>query len=260
MDANDRARFERWLHGGAACAVATAVAGVFSSFRVAPEARTPTPVLSRPGAAEAAPTYRELREARRGDNRLRHPDALAETARERPALTDPWTPSDLARSEALARRGERRAYEGAPPTVPHPIDQGAYPNCTACHAEGMVLAGRTAPAMPHAAYASCTQCHVVSTRPMPGEPLAGGPPVDNTFQGLEPPQGGERAWPGAPPTIPHRTLMRERCDSCHGVLSAGIRSSHPWRQSCQQCHAPSAELDQRPIFEPAVLPSIAARP
>ena len=25
----------------------------------------------------------------------------------------------------------------------------------------------------------------------------------------------------------------------------GLRSSHAWRASCQQCHAPSAALDQR---------------
>ncbi|MBK6532709.1 MAG: hypothetical protein IPF99_24875 [Deltaproteobacteria bacterium] len=41
--------------------------------------------------------------------------------------------------------------------------------------------------------------------------------------------------------------MRGRCESCHGVLSQGIRSTHPWRESCTQCHAPSAALDQRPM-------------
>jgi nitrate reductase (cytochrome), electron transfer subunit len=57
---------------------------------------------------------------------------------------------------------------------------------------------------------------------------------------------GERAGPGAPPTVPHATTMRERCSSCHGVAGAlGMRSTHPWRESCTQCHAPSAVLDQR---------------
>ena len=57
---------------------------------------------------------------------------------------------------------------------------------------------------------------------------------------------GNRAWSIAPPEIPHRTFMQERCESCHGVNGRdAIRSTHPWRQSCEQCHAPSAEFDQR---------------
>ncbi len=149
------------------------------------------------------------------------------------------------RAAALARRATRRAYDGAPPTIPHAIDQLAVPSCLACHDRGKVIAGMTAPRMSHARHDSCVQCHVVSDDPR--RAVAATPPAPETlFVGLESVRGGERAWPGAPPTTPHSTLMRERCDACHGTLGAlGMRSTHPWRQSCVQCHAPSAALDQR---------------
>jgi cytochrome c-type protein NapB len=128
--------------------------------------------------------------------------------------------------------------------VPHAIDQIGVPACLACHDRGMQVGALIARPMSHEPRASCVQCHVVSEDPRPG--VITPPPPVNTFVGLAAPNGGERAWDGAPPTIPHATRMRERCDSCHGVLGVvGMRSTHPWRASCTQCHAPSAALDQR---------------
>jgi cytochrome c-type protein NapB len=103
--------------------------------------------------------------------------------------------------------------------------------------------------MSHTAMASCTQCHVVEEAPMPGG--ADLPPdprdVGNAFVGLPSPTAGPRAWDVAPPQVPHRTFMRENCDSCHGVNGRdALRSSHPWRESCEQCHAASAQADGRP--------------
>jgi nitrate reductase (cytochrome), electron transfer subunit len=96
--------------------------------------------------------------------------------------------------------------------------------------------------MSHKPYASCTQCHVVAVTPMPGGAelaldLRGG---ENGFVGLEQPTSGPR-WTGiAPPQLPHRTWMRENCTSCHGPNGRdAIRSSHPYRQSCTQCHTAS---------------------
>ena len=169
------------------------------------------------------------------------------------------------REQALARRASRRAYDGAPPTVPHAIDQLDVPACLRCHERGARIATLVAPRMSHAVMSSCVQCHVVSEDPRatdPGAPAsaiaATGPALpplvvaDSAFVGLPAPRGGERAWPGAPPTIPHTTWMRERCDSCHGVWGAqGVKSTHPWRASCTQCHAPAAALDQRPVWTPA---------
>lgn len=199
------------------------------------------------GEVEPAPTYALERENRRG-NRARHGGNLVAMENDRPQLWDPVPAvDDAARQQALAHRAERRAYNGAPPVIPHPIDQGAYPNCATCHERGMRVGQRVAPMMSHPRYENCYQCHVVNTQPMPGPALSEETPPyrDNSFVGLET-QPSTRWWAGAPPTTPHSTLMRSRCESCHGVLGSGIRSSHPWRQSCVQCHAISSQLDQRP--------------
>jgi len=157
-----------------------------------------------------------------------------------------------ARGPSVEARMAMRAYEGAPPTIPHPIDQAGAPACLACHGEGIKIGTRVAPKMSHTPLTSCTQCHVVQDFPFPAgtEPLQPEMPA-NSFVGLPSPTRGERAWEGAPPTIPHATAMRSECMSCHGPQGrAGLRTSHPWRQSCTQCHAPSAALDQRPSSLP----------
>jgi cytochrome c-type protein NapB len=121
----------------------------------------------------------------------------------------------------------------------------------------MTIGQHRAPGLPHAHYDNCTQCHVVGADPRPNGPAT--VLSESLFVGLDSPVRGERAWPGAPPTIPHATLMRGECTSCHGVGGRlGMRSPHPDRQNCQQCHAPSAALNQRRAT-PGVSPSIAWR-
>ena len=144
-----------------------------------------------------------------------------------------------------ALRAARRAYDGAPPTIPHP-DPGAA--CAACHdADGQSVGERFAPASPHAGAAAedrterCRQCHVFVT--------TDGLFAANRFIGL--PQtlrAGSRAAPGAPPTIPHRLLMRERCLACHGGAGGRpeIRTSHPERERCRQCHVPVLDAGRFP--------------
>lgn len=89
------------------------------------------------------------------------------------------------------------------------------------------------------------QLYTVSRR-REGPPTPPPPLSSNSFVGEQPVFPGARAWPGAPPTIPHTTFMRINCASCHGVAGAlGMRSTHPFRDSCTQCHAPSATRDQR---------------
>jgi cytochrome c-type protein NapB len=144
-----------------------------------------------------------------------------------------------------AVRAERRAYDGAPPTAPH-ADFGAP--CGACHdADGQSVGAAYAPASPHLGTAAepgtqrCRQCHAfVTTNDVF---------VANAFIGL--PQNlraGGRAAPGAPPTIPHRILMRENCVACHAGPGAReeIRSSHPERARCRQCHVPVTEAGAFP--------------
>lgn len=149
--------------------------------------------------------------------------------------------TEQGRQAALTARSQRRAFEGAPPVVPHPIDQMDTASCLACHTHGLNIAGINAPAMSHPVLTNCTQCHVEMRSPdLPDLPTA-----PNLFIGLDAQLGGSRAWQGAPPTIPHTTFMRENCLSCHGPHGPqAIRTTHPWQINCLQCHAPSAILNQ----------------
>ena len=189
------------------------------------------------------------------------PLALAASAGQQPGLHRGLTPERLVefygsapassseRAATLERRAQRRAYAGAPPVVPHAIDQLGTQACTVCHAEGMQVGNVVAPAMSHGYLANCTQCHVEARGALPlewgeAELLSMG----SLFQGQSEPGAGSRAWQGAPPTIPHSTWMRSACITCHASeVGAGLQTSHPWRTSCTQCHAPSADLDQMPV-------------
>ncbi len=88
--------------------------------------------------------------------------------------------------------------------------------------------------------ANCRQCHVFIQTP---ELF-----VASRFTGM--PQDlrrGERLFEGAPPVIPHKLFMREDCNACHTGTAAReeIRTSHPERARCRQCHA--AQLTTEPF-------------
>jgi len=205
------------------------------------------PHVEHPEDIPQARTYRELRDSPRG-NGSGWSEGVAAANSAMPAIVDAVELVDTAKDDALAHRAARRAYDGAPPTIPHKIRQGSAAECLACHEDGLRMGQRRAPMRPHDAYTSCTQCHVTAVTPMPGGYDLEVDPrnVANSFDGLPSPVMGPRAWDIAPPEIPHTSQMRERCHSCHGVNGRdAIRSSHPWRQSCTQCHAPNAEKDRR---------------
>lgn len=135
-------------------------------------------------------------------------------------------------------RAAGRAYDGAPPTIPHDAAIGA---CASCHdADGAAIAGiGVAPASPHGdaaaggALSRFRQCHVPAT--------AAALLIASRFTGL--PQGpwkGSRATPGAPPRIPHSLQMRGECLACHAGpgARAELRTTHPERVRCRQCHVP----------------------
>ncbi|MCA9564922.1 MAG: nitrate reductase cytochrome c-type subunit, partial [Myxococcales bacterium] len=153
---------------------------------------------------------------------------------------------------SLANDSHRRnrAFDGAPPTVPHSIDSIDATQCVACHYDGVVLDGQIARPMSHPYLTNCTQCHTT------GLPYGGSaaltwtnPAPENNHEGLLWSQRGERAWIGAPPTLPHPVWMRQRCDSCHGATGRpGLRTSHPARQNCLQCHAPQSGIEQNPTL------------
>jgi cytochrome c-type protein NapB len=106
-----------------------------------------------------------------------------------------------------------------------------------------------APANPHldtgrvGGTTHCRQCHVHATK--------SGEFVASQFRGI--PQiirRGERLYPGAPPVVPHPVAMRENCFACHAGAAARpeIRTSHPERLNCIQCHAhrQSGAAEKRP--------------
>ncbi|MEX0585250.1 MAG: diheme cytochrome c precursor [Pirellulales bacterium] len=151
-------------------------------------------------------------------------------------------PSEEEKRQSLQTRASRRAFNGAPPVIPHGVERTDDAACYACHGQGARIGDLVANQMSHGFLANCTQCHA----PPPPKPFAGmDTAVENSFVGVSAPMQGERAYPGAPPTIPHSRWMRENCTACHGLEGwAGMESTHPWRTNCTQCHAPSATLDQ----------------
>jgi len=231
----------------ATASVAIAVVGLVSGVEGTRATPRPPPASERRDPPETPPvtgsrSYRDMQARDWGPNG-ELPAAWFEGIRRAPDPSAPAAPTDAQREAALAQRALRRAYDGAPPTIPHAVDPRGAPACLACHETGVRVASLVAPMMSHARRDNCLQCHVVAGDP---RPVAITPPApETTFAGLRPSRG-QRAWAGAPPTIPHATAMRERCESCHGPRGPqGLRTTHPWRAPCQQCHAPSAALDQR---------------
>lgn len=223
----------------------------FVGFAVGTRATDPVPEspVHEPPARQAnvpdARSYAELREA---------PPNIAVTWPQAEArLAAQASAQERDRDAMRAERDLRRAYDGAPPTVPHPVAQRDVGSCLSCHQQGLSVGGKTASAMSHDFKSQCLQCHAqeggtgAAGDVLLADALAGqGTYGRNVFAGYRGPTTGERAWNIAPPEIPHRTFMRENCLSCHAEGgSAPLRTTHPERASCQQCHAPSAALDQR---------------
>ena len=194
-----------------------------------------------------APSYNEMQTAKTGAN-AGWTSQFAKLQQDRPDLFDPVVRTREMKNEALIDRLRTRAFDGAPPVVPHPVEQQSYANCLVCHGEGMRLGDRIASKVSHPHFASCTQCHVESeaTLPFDSQPIH----IENQFVGRLRAGPGSRAMPGAPPTIPHTTHLRTDCMSCHGLVTrAGLRTTHPWLQNCVQCHVADAKLDAIPFQE-----------
>lgn len=133
----------------------------------------------------------------------------------------------------------RRAYPGAPPIIPHPVAKrrrGEPLRCLSCHKDGGYVPAYKAytPVVPHPEQSNCTQCHVAQATRTP-------------FRGTrwvrrKPVRLGQSALPGGPPVIPHALQGRTNCLACHAGPAAPkeIRTPHPQRVYCTQCHVPQA--------------------
>jgi len=154
-------------------------------------------------------------------------------------------PTEPNRTRTLAVFYARRDSPGAPPIIPHAVDDSdaSGRGCLTCHARGGWVPRFNAfsPVTPHPELPACGECHVREATPRV-----------SPATGPAPPARGRAAMPGSPPPIPHDLEMRETCLACHAGPGAvaEIRTSHPERVSCRQCHAlgaQPAEVFTRPL-------------
>lgn len=224
-----------WTMFLCACGAAAAAASSLGSAQPATVAGVPVPAV-RP----VAPAPANGRDSAGLAWRLNNPaPGLVPESKANPV---PVADKLASRVRATESRAALRAFEGAPPVIPHATAGLNIQTCRACHAQGLRAGDKVARMASHAYLTNCTQCHVEAA----GEGPSGVWTVENVFAGLRSSgYGGTRAWAGAPPVIPHTTFMRTNCISCHGEHGYdGWRPDHLSRTNCVQCHAPAAELDQ----------------
>ena len=223
-----------------------------------------TPSDTPPSSAASVPTaprYLDLRSRELQPNRAwqPHTDQLP-----RAKFTDgqDLILSSIEQAQQRLDRAARRAFDGAPPVVPHPIDPQSPASCLACHGEPVLVDKKLVPQISHPTYSQCLQCHAAGNGPSTPWTSTSGDlvyaSVTSRFEGHRLDHGGTRSYEGAPAVIPHTTWMRENCLSCHGPGgSSALRTSHPSRQSCVQCHPANSSLDQRPLLSGSSTPPFA---
>jgi len=161
-----------------------------------------------------------------------------------------------------------RAYPGAPPSIPHGFtaDEFRTGACRTCHERGgySMRFGAYVPLTPHPEMGACLSCHVGNDATI-GIKLPTFDPNARCMQchakgGLIPARDAlfTVLWPsivphstdGPPPDIPHSVRWRTDCLTCHSGPSAvrEIRTDHPFRANCRQCHLATFEAD---LMEPA---------
>ena len=151
-------------------------------------------------------------------------------------LADDMPPAAGVRVRSLETYYSLRAYAGAPPVIPHEVDPeiASTQRCGICHEKGGFVAkfNAYAPVSPHPEYHNCLQCHVASD--------ATGLFVEIDWLSTRRPILGQPALPGNPPPVPHTLQLRENCLPCHAgpAAVAEVRTSHPERLNCRQCHVP----------------------
>ena len=170
------------------------------------------------------------------------PMDLIQKDREKPDRVTFTTPHNVNMPQDAKRRTLKeyyalRAYPGAPPPIPHPVDSdmSITQNCNSCHEKGGYVPKYQAFASvtPHPEYENCLQCHGQSNSEKLFKPTL--------WQKIAAPPIKRSALAGSPPPIPHTMQLRTNCVACHVGPAAPveIRSSHPERVNCIQCHVPS---------------------
>jgi nitrate reductase (cytochrome), electron transfer subunit len=172
---------------------------------------------------------------------------------------------DAAYRRTLAMYRAIRVYPGAPPRVPHGLTTEEFrtTTCNTCHERGGYVERFAAytPLTPHPEYTDCLQCHVADASlvgvafPDPGRDalclqchVRADPRPSFVLPDWRPlawPEVDRRALDGSPPIIPHDLQLRGNCLACHLGPSAveEIRTTHPERANCRQCHLPAPEQE-----------------
>jgi len=166
-----------------------------------------------------------------------------------------------------------RAYEGAPPRIPHALSAEEFRTgvCRTCHERGgySLRFAAYVPVTPHPELGMCLQCHVGDDAVMGTASAAADPnarcPLCHGATGGAPIPAAAATWPTSvwptlsrpragepPPPIPHDLQLRGNCLACHDgpAAVAGLRTTHPERANCRQCHLvadPEAKTYARPV-------------
>ena len=152
-----------------------------------------------------------------------------------------------------------RAFEGAPPRIPHGVSSEEFrtDRCRTCHQRGGYSRRFAAyvPLTPHAERGMCVQCHVGVDAVIGASNPAADPntrcAICHPASGGSPSSDAKVTWPTTvwpalptlaadrdPPMIPHDLPFRENCLTCHAgpAAAAEIRTMHPERLDCRGCH------------------------
>lgn len=167
-----------------------------------------------------------------------------------------------AHPRTLATYRALRAYPGAPPRIPHGLDTDEFraTGCNTCHERGGYSPRFNAytPVTPHPELEDCLQCHagdaaIVGVTFLDSDPDAACRQCHTPSAMVAPRVALDwrpAAWPeltqpvpgGGPSVIPHDLQLRGNCLACHmgPAAVAGMRTTHPERANCRQCHVPAA--------------------
>lgn len=155
-----------------------------------------------------------------------------------------WVDKSPKAMAALTKaRDAVRAYEGAPPVIPHEVEELGRRNCLSCHEYGNALnteTGKFAPITPHPEQLNCKQCHVAVQ--------TGDLFKTTSFKAMRLEKRTEKLNPLGPPYIPHRVHDRSNCGICHLSESTDplLVPDHGYRSNCLQCHVKLQE--SYPVF------------
>ena len=190
------------LAAGAGVVVAASVVG--GQSQTSPSTVASMPVPASPPAASAIMPGDRASESLAWRLNNPAPNLVPESRANPAAVVDKFA----SRVRSMEQRATLRAYEGAPPVIPHAIADLNIQSCRACHAQGLLAGDKLAKMVSHTYLTNCTQCHASWQRPCAGQ------------------------------LLPRLPLQRLRRNSCVGGCASGHAPHHvhahqlrqlPWR-------------------------------